>query len=82
MERLLLVKALVTVLRPPEIHFLIMILDEIGNFGYFPIIENATILNNRIAVALNKELSRPSLSELTVAGMYVHTLHHTEGCKI
>ena len=39
---------------------------------------DASVLKHRIAIALDEELGRTTLSEFAVAGMHVHTLHHTE----
>ena len=79
---LLVIIAFVAILRPPKVHLLIMVLDELGDFGYLSIVQNSTLLEQGIAIVFHKELGRTSLGEFTVAGMYVHALHHTERREI
>jgi len=59
-----------------------MVLNEIGYLGYLSIIEDATVLNDRITVSLDKELGRTALRELAVTGMDMHTLDHAERSEI
>jgi len=53
---LLLIIAFIAVLRPSDIHLLIMLLDEISNLSNLPVIENAAILENSVTIALDEEL--------------------------
>jgi len=53
---LLLIIAFIAVLRPSDIHLLIMLLDEISNLSYLTVIEKAAILENGVTIALNEEL--------------------------
>ena len=62
-ELFLPVKALFAILRPADIHFLIMILDKIGNLSYLAVVENAPTLKDRVTIALNKELCRTSFGK-------------------
>ena len=59
-----------------------MILNEVGDLGNLTIIEDSTVLKNRVAIALNKELGRTALSKFAVASMHMHTFYHTERGKI
>ena len=59
-----------------------MVFDKVRDFGYFSVIQDATILNNRVAVTLNEELGRAPFRELTITRMNMHALHHTEGGEI
>ena len=59
-----------------------MILNELGYLGDLTVIQDTPVLENRITIALDKELGRTALSEFTVTSMDVHALHHTERRKI
>ena len=52
---LLFVISFVTILRPTEIHFLIVIFYELRYSGNLSVIENPTVLKYCIAIALDEE---------------------------
>ena len=79
---LLLIITLLTVLRPANVHLLVVIFDKLGNTSYLAIAEDASVLEHCITVAFHEKLCRASLGELAVAGMNVHTLNHAERRKI
>ena len=76
------VVACLAILRPSDIHLLIVVLYEFSNLSYLPIVKYATIADDCIAIAFDEELSRASLSEFTITCMDVHTLHYAKGGKI
>ena len=59
-----------------------MILNEFGNLGNLAVIEDPTVFNHRITIALDEELDGTTLSKFAVAGMDMHALHYTKGCEI
>ena len=59
-----------------------MVFNKIRYLSYLTVIKDASVLKHRIAIALDEELGRTTLSEFAVAGMHVHTLHHAERRKI
>ena len=50
-------KAVLTILSPFEIHFLVILLDEMLYLVDFPVVEFAAVLENRISVALHEEFA-------------------------
>lgn len=70
-----LVKSLVAELRPLQVHFPVVLLNERLNLLYLALVEDACRLKHRRTVLANEELRGPSLGQLPVAGVHVHALH-------
>jgi hypothetical protein len=79
---LIAVKALLTISRPLQVHSLIVLLDKFLNLVDFTIIEDATVLQNSVAIVFHKKFGGAGFGQLSVAGMDVHTLDDAVGCKI
>ena len=79
---LFLIVALIAILRPAEVHFLVMLLDELGYPGYLTVAENTTVAHYGVTVALDKELGGTAFGKLAVTGMDMHALDHAEGREI
>lgn len=69
-------KAVLTILSPFEIHFLVILLDEALYLVDFPVVQFASVLENRIPIALHEEFAWAALGQLFIAGMNVH-IHST-----
>ena len=73
----LLVLAVETVLavsRPLQIHFLIVQFDKLLDFTQLPVIQNACILQDSIAVFLYEELGRCFFGQSAVTGVDMHSI--------
>ena len=76
----LLVLAVETVLavgRPFLIHFLIVQFDKLLDLAQLPVVQNACILQNSIAILLYKELGRCLFGQPAVTGVGAYTRLHS-----
>ena len=72
------IEPILTVLGPFFIHLFVVLFDELLYLADFPICQNASVLQNTVAVSFHEELGRARFRQLSVAGMDVHTFHNAK----
>ena len=75
------IEPILTVLGPFFIHLFVVLFDELLYLADFPICQNASVLQNTVAVSFHEELGRACFRQLSVAGVDVHTFHNAKEGK-